>query len=64
MLFLGFANNRPYVIHATSAYTEKSSNQEYVRSTNRVIVSDLSLSQHTKKRSLLERLIAIVNILK
>ncbi len=59
MLFLGMAENSPYAIHATSAYTQKIAGKDVRRVIHRVVVSDLSLSKDTGKKSLLERLNAI-----
>ena len=59
MLFLGTVGNSPYAIHATSAYKEKIQGRDVTRVLNRVVVSDLSLSNGTNKKSLLERLTAI-----
>lgn len=63
MLYLGWFNERPYVIHSTWAYREKLPVQERIRVINRVTVSDLSLGQGTKKGSLLQRINRINNIL-
>ncbi len=62
MLFLGFVDNRPYAIHASSAYRERIGSKDIVRLLNRVAVSDLSLGKRTKKRSWFERLQSLVLI--
>jgi len=56
MLYLGMAGERPYAIHATWGYRELSGGTDRVRVINRVIVSDLSLGEGSKKGSLLERI--------
>ncbi len=62
LLYLGALDLQPYVIHASWAYTDKINGKDTVRAINRVIVSDLSLSENTKKTSLLKRILAIKNI--
>lgn len=62
LLYLGAVDGQPYVIHAVWAYTDKIDGKETVRAINRVVVSDLSLSEHTKKTSLLKRILAVRNI--
>ncbi|MCX5706337.1 MAG: SH3 domain-containing protein [Candidatus Omnitrophica bacterium] len=59
MLFLGMYKERPYVIHATYGYKEKTSAGIIERIVNRVVVSDLSLGKGTPKGSLLERTLSI-----
>lgn len=59
MLFLGMNNDRAYAIHATWGYREKRFLKDRVRVVNRVIVSDLSLGEGSRKGSLLERLISV-----
>jgi hypothetical protein len=67
MLYLGWVEGRPYAIHASWGYREKCSRvgvgqescQEVVRVMNRVVVSDLSLGEGSRKRSLLERLLTV-----
>lgn len=63
MLYLGWFNDKPYVIHSTWGYREKLPAQERIRLINRVTVSDLSLGQSTKKGSLLHRINRINNVL-
>ncbi len=63
MLYLGWFNEKPYVIHSTWGYREKLPAKERVRLINRVTVSDLSLGQGTKKGSLLQRINRINNVL-
>jgi hypothetical protein len=62
MLFLGVIDNNPYVIHGIYGYHEKGSSPERVRVINRVVVSDLSLGEGSKKGSLLKRL-SVVRLL-
>jgi hypothetical protein len=66
MLYLGLVEGRPYAIHASWGYREKcpgaKSCQETVRVMNRVVVSDLSLGEGSKKKSLLERLLNVRRI--
>lgn len=62
MLFLGMVDDQPYAIHATSGYREKVGSKEITRVIKRVVVSDLSLGESTKKGSLLERLKAVLLI--
>ncbi len=62
LLYLGTYQNIPYVIHATYGYREKVWYGEILRKVNRVIVSDLSLGEGTKKRSLLSRIVSIRSI--
>ncbi len=59
MLYLGMVDGRPYAIHATWGYRQKMENDDVVRVLNRVVVSDLSLGEGSKKGSLLERLKSI-----
>ena len=51
MLYLGMVNGKPYAIHDTTA-----------NAMDRVIISDLSLGQGTKKGTLLRRLTRAVTI--
>ena len=62
LLYLGVVNAQPYVIHASWAFTDKIDGKDTVRVLNRVVVSDLSLSENTKKTSLLKRILAVKNI--
>lgn len=62
MLYLGMVEGRPYAIHATWAYRQKMDDDDIARVVNRVIVSDLSLGEGSKKGSLLSRLQAVKNI--
>lgn len=62
MLYLGMAEERAYAIHATWGYRVPAGGEDRVCVVNRVIVSDLSLGEGTKKGSLLRRLNAIVVI--
>lgn len=59
MLFLGMADDAPYVIHATWAYRENIEGRDTVRLINRVAVTDLSLGKGSGKGSLLERLVKV-----
>jgi len=56
ILFLGMYENNPYVIHETHGYGQRSGISMIV---NRVIVSDLSLGEGSKKGSLLSRIVNI-----
>ena len=62
MLFLGMVGERPFAIHATWAYRERRGNNDVVRVINRVVVTDLSLGEGTKKGSLLKRLSSVMRI--
>lgn len=62
MLYLGMVDSRPYAIHAVWAYREPDGKEDRVRVINRVVVSDLSLGEGSKKGSLLRRLSKIVQI--
>ena len=59
MLFLGMVQDRAYAIHATWGYREPVQSHDRVRVLNRVVVSDLSLGEGSRKGSLLERLLSI-----
>jgi hypothetical protein len=59
LLYLGTYKNVPYAIHATYGYREKVWYGEILRKVNRVIVSDLSLGEGTKKGSLIKRSLSI-----
>ena len=56
MLYLGKDNGNYYVIHDTWAYTEGRWPSMVKKHIGRVVVSDLSLGEHGKTGSLLERL--------
>ncbi|MCR4336766.1 MAG: SH3 domain-containing protein [Candidatus Omnitrophica bacterium] len=62
MLYLGEIEGRPFVIHATWGYREPQGAGQVVRVLNRVVVSDLFLGKGSKKGSLLERLVAVVEV--
>lgn len=63
LLYLGMYAGRPYVIHDIHAYRQKQLwGKDRVRKINRVVVSDLSLGEGSRKGSLLERIISIRNI--
>jgi hypothetical protein len=62
MLYLGKVNDNPYAIHATWGYRENRNGKDVVRVLNRVVVSDLSLGEGSKKGSLLKRLTAVVAV--
>jgi hypothetical protein len=59
VLYLGIYGLKPYVIHATYGYGQKMALGDADRVLNRVVVSDLSLGNGSKKGSLLERLSSI-----
>ena len=64
MLYLGMVDERPYAIHAVWAYREKGRvAADVIRVINRVAVTDLFLGKWSKKGSLLERLLSIVDII-
>lgn len=62
LLYLGMYNNRPYAIHETYGFSRKNGVDDERCVINRVIVSDLSLGEGTKKGSLGERIVAIREI--
>ncbi len=62
MLYLGTVDGQPYVIHETTSYKQKIAKKEVSYDFNRVIISDLSLGQVSKKGSLLKRVTRIVSI--
>lgn len=62
MLFLGMAEDRPYAIHATWAYRERQGDADVARVINRIVVSDLSLGEGSRKGSLLERLNRVIAV--
>ncbi len=59
MLYLGSMDGRPYAIHATWAYRTPGPKGDTTFVLNRVVVSDLSLGEGSKRGSLLERLNAV-----
>lgn len=59
VLYLGMYENNPYVIHETHGYGKKEGLENISLIVNRVIVSDLSLGQGSKKGSLLSRIVNI-----
>lgn len=60
MLYLGMIDNRPYAIHATWGYRKpKADGEDEVCVLNRVVVSDLSLGEGSKKGSLLKRITTV-----
>lgn len=62
-LYIGAYEGRPYVIHETHGYRQKMPwGGDIVREINRVVVSDLSLGDGSKKGSFLERIVSINNI--
>lgn len=62
LLFLGMYQGRPYVIHATYGYKERQALKEVTKTVKRVVVSDLSLGEGSKKGSLLDRVLSIREI--
>lgn len=62
VLFLGNSGGRSYAIHEAFAYREPAAGKDRTRVINRVIVSDLSLGEGTKKGSLSDRIIAVREI--
>lgn len=59
VLYLGIYENDPYVIHETHGYGQRSGLENISMVVNRVIVSDLSLGEGSKKGSLLSRIVSI-----
>lgn len=67
MLYLGAVDGRSFAIHAPWGYREacpqkansRECRQDTVRVMNRVVVSDLSLGQGSRKGSLIERLLSV-----
>ncbi|MDD4954916.1 MAG: SH3 domain-containing protein [Candidatus Omnitrophica bacterium] len=59
ILYIGIYNNTPYVIHETHGYGEVVDSQNISWIVNRVIVSNLSLGEGSKKGSLISRIINI-----
>jgi len=62
MLYLGKAKDRHFVIHNTFGFRKKWLFKDQLIKVNQVIVSDLSLGEDSKGKSLFERLIAINTI--
>lgn len=63
MLYLGEVNGQPFVIHDIWAYHEKGPDgKDRLRLLNRVTVSDLELGKGTEKKSLLERIVSVREI--
>lgn len=63
MLYLGMVDGRPYAIHATWGFRKPNvSGEDEVCVLNRVVVSDLSLGEGSKKGSLLKRVNAVTLI--
>jgi hypothetical protein len=62
MLYLGMVDGIPFAIHETSGYSQTQGDQEIKRVLNRVVVSDLSLGESSRKGSLLRRLTKVVSI--
>jgi len=62
MLYLGTVNGKPYAIHDTTGYKQEVDQKEVAYAIDRVIISDLSLGQDSKKGSLLRRLTRTVTI--
>lgn len=60
MLYLGMLDGRPYAIHATRGYRQRVGLGEIGRITNRVVVSDLSLGEGSRKGSWLKRILKVV----
>ncbi|MFA6281577.1 MAG: hypothetical protein WCY05_03640, partial [Candidatus Omnitrophota bacterium] len=58
-LYLGMYENNPYAIHETHGYGQRSGMENISMVVNRVIVSDLSLGEGSKKGSLLSRIVNI-----
>ncbi|MCK9613915.1 MAG: SH3 domain-containing protein [Candidatus Omnitrophica bacterium] len=56
VLYIGMHKNTPYVIHETHGYGQMSGSENISRVVNRVIVSDLSLGEGSKKGSLISRI--------
>lgn len=59
VLYLGIYENNPYVIHETHGYGQRNNSENISMVVNRVIVSDLSLGEGSKKGSLLSRIVNI-----
>ena len=64
MLYLGEVNGQPFAIHDIWAYHEKGPDgKERSRLLNRVTVSDLDLGKGSDKKSLLERIVSVREII-
>ncbi|MCK4353145.1 SH3 domain-containing protein [candidate division WOR-3 bacterium] len=59
MLYLGKYNGRHYIIHNIRAFRKRRWFVDDVEYIGKVVVSDLSLGKHSKRRSLLQRLTSI-----
>ncbi len=59
MIFLGFYNNAPYVMHDIWGYSSKSGSEERANVINKIVVTDLTLGEGTKKGALLKRLTTV-----
>lgn len=59
VLYIGIYNNDPYIIHETHGYGQRINSENISWIVNRVIVSDLTLGEGSKKGSLLSRIINI-----
>ena len=62
MLYLGTVDGKPYAIHGTTGYKKIVDQKEMNFALDRVVISDLSLGQGTRKGSLLRRLTRTVTI--
>ncbi|MFZ4702376.1 MAG: SH3 domain-containing protein [Candidatus Methylumidiphilus sp.] len=63
MLYLGEVNGQPYAIHSIWAYHEKGPDgKERARLLNRVSITGLDLGKGSEKKSLLERIVSIREI--
>ncbi len=58
MLYLGDVNEKPYAIHATWSYRERTGSGEIQHLLRRVVVTDLDLGAGASKGSLVERIIS------
>ena len=56
LLYLGTVDGQPYAIHSMWAYRQPGVGKDNVFVLNRVVVSDLSLGEGSKRGSLLDRL--------
>lgn len=59
ILYIGMYNNIPYVIHETHGYGQMIGSENFSWIVNRVIVSELTLGEGSKKGSLISRIINI-----
>jgi hypothetical protein len=62
MIFVGFYNNQPYVIHNIWAFRNQHENAETIYRIGKVAVTSLMLGEHGSKGSLLDRLTNITEI--